>query len=132
MSKDLNPKQIAFCREYSLNGNAKQSYISAGYSEKTAEQGSSQLLSNIKVKDYLDKLREKGAKKFEFTRETAHEMLSELYNLHKIDNGSVAKGSVDSMLKMYGLNEADKIDLTSKGEALGGFEIVVDNGTKKD
>ena len=132
MSKDLNPKQIAFCREYVLNGNASASYIKAGYSEKGAQPSSSALLLNPIIQEYIEKLREKGAKKFEFTREKAHEMLSELYNLHKIDNGSVAKGSVDSMLKMYGLNEADKLDVTSKGEALGGFEIVVDDGTTKD
>ena len=127
MTRDLNPKQVAFCREYALNGNAKQSYLKAGYEGKGAEVSAHKLLSKANVKEYIEKLQEKGAKKFEFTREKAHEMLSELYNLHKID-----KGSVDSMLKMYGLNEADKVDLTSKGEALGGFQIVVDDGTKKD
>ena len=132
MSKELNPKQIAFCREYALNGNATQSYIKSGYSEKGARESAYKLLTNTHIQEYIEKLKEKGAKKFEFTREKAHEMLSELYNLHKIDNGSVAKGSVDSMLKMYGLNEADKVDVTSKGEALGGFEIVVDDGTTKD
>ena len=51
----LNPKQQAFADEYIITGNAKQSAIKAGYSEKTAEQQGSRLLSNVKVQEYIQK-----------------------------------------------------------------------------
>ena len=36
MAQDLSPKQSAFCREYVLDYNGRQSAIRAGYSAKTA------------------------------------------------------------------------------------------------
>ena len=46
----LTHKQDSFVKAYLLNGgNATQAAITAGYSEKTAEQQASRLLSNVKV-----------------------------------------------------------------------------------
>ena len=45
----LNPKQQAFVDAYLISLNAKQAAIKAGYSEKTAEQQGSRLLSHVKV-----------------------------------------------------------------------------------
>ena len=47
----LNARQQAFVNEYARGGfkNASEAAIKAGYSEKTAAQGASQLLKNIKV-----------------------------------------------------------------------------------
>jgi phage terminase small subunit len=50
----LNPRQQAFADEYIITGNATQSAIKAGYSEKTAEQQASRLLRNVKVQDYIE------------------------------------------------------------------------------
>lgn len=64
-SKKLTPKQTLFVAEYLANGmNATQAAISAGYSEKTAQEQGSRLLSNVmfaeaiaaKGKSHLDKL----------------------------------------------------------------------------
>jgi len=49
----LNIRQQAFADEYIITGNATQSAIKAGYSEKTAEQQASRLLRNVKVKNYI-------------------------------------------------------------------------------
>ena len=49
----------------------------------------------------------------------------ELINKHKDLTPAVAKGSYDSIAKMFGLNEADKVELTGKIE---GFKIVLDEG----
>lgn len=51
---DLNKRQRAFADEYIITGNATQSAIKAGYSEKTAEQQGSRLLSYAKVKNYIE------------------------------------------------------------------------------
>ena len=48
-TKALTAKQARFVEEYLVDLNATQAAIRAGYSEKTAEQGAAQLLSNIKV-----------------------------------------------------------------------------------
>ena len=50
---ELNIKQQAFADEYIITGNATQSAIKAGYSEKTAEQQASRLLRNVKVDEYI-------------------------------------------------------------------------------
>lgn len=45
----LRPQQQRFVDEYLIDLNAKQAAIRAGYSEKTAQEQSSRLLSNVKV-----------------------------------------------------------------------------------
>ena len=45
----LTDKQEAFCQEYLLDLNATQAAIRAGYSEATAQEQSSRLLSNVMV-----------------------------------------------------------------------------------
>jgi len=130
MSKELNPKQIKFCQEYVLNGNATQSYIDAGYSEKGAQPSSSALLLNPIIQEYIEELKKEAQESFKIDREWLFQGYKELIELHKDITPAVAKGSYDSIGKLLGLNEADKVDVTSKGEALGGFKIVVDDGTE--
>lgn len=60
----LNTRQRAFAEAYSIPGtetygNAKQSAIKAGYSEKSAEVTGSKLLRNAKVSAYLRGVQEK-------------------------------------------------------------------------
>lgn len=49
----LNPKQRAFADEYIITGNAIQSAIKAGYSEKYAKAQSYKLLENVGISDYI-------------------------------------------------------------------------------
>lgn len=55
----LNARQQAFVNEYARGGfkNASEAAIKAGYSERTAAQGASQLLKNIKVAEAIEDLR---------------------------------------------------------------------------
>ena len=53
---DLTPKQKLFIAEYLVDKNATQSAIRAGYSEKTAPEQGCRLLSNVNVKQELDRL----------------------------------------------------------------------------
>lgn len=121
----LNPKQEKFCQEYYKTSNATQSYISAGYSEKGAEVSASQLLRNPKVIARLDELKKEAQKEFKVDRKFLFDGYMELIEKHKDLTPAVAKGSYDSIAKMFGLNEADKVELTGKIE---GFKIVLDEG----
>ena len=53
----LNAKQEAFCREYIIDLNGTQAAIRAGYSERTAQEQSSRLLSNVMVSDRVAELK---------------------------------------------------------------------------
>lgn len=50
----LNAKQSKFCNEYLKDLNATQAAIRAGYSKKTAEQQASRLLTNVKIREFID------------------------------------------------------------------------------
>lgn len=65
----LTPKQDRFVLEYLIDLNATQAAIRAGYSEKTAQEQSSRLLSNVMVAEAIEKARLKLAAKLEITAE---------------------------------------------------------------
>lgn len=52
----LNDKQEMFCREYLIDLNATQAAIRAGYSERTANEQGSQLLSKLSIRDRISEL----------------------------------------------------------------------------
>lgn len=54
----LNDKQERFCYEYCIDFNATQAAIRAGYSEKTARQIGSKLLTNIDIQNRIKELQE--------------------------------------------------------------------------
>jgi len=59
----LSDKQKAFCHEYTIDLNATQAAIRAGYSPRTAQEQSSRLLSKAIVSDHVARLQEKQAEK---------------------------------------------------------------------
>ncbi|MFS0749538.1 terminase small subunit [Oceanobacillus sp. 1P07AA] len=60
---ELTDKQKRFVEEYIIDLNATQSAIRAGYSEKSAKQQGSYLLTNPNVLTYIKKLREEQKEK---------------------------------------------------------------------
>ena len=50
----LTTKQRLFADEYIKSGNAMQSAIKAGYSEKYAKSSSAKMLENVGIKSYID------------------------------------------------------------------------------
>ncbi len=54
--KNLTPKQIVFCNEYIKDMNATQAAIRAGYSKRTAQVQSANLLSKIMVQQKIHEL----------------------------------------------------------------------------
>ena len=61
----LNDKQEQFCKEYIIDLNATQAAIRAGYSEKTAEAQASRLLTNVKVSNRIQELKQKRSERTE-------------------------------------------------------------------
>ena len=87
----LTPKQLMFCEHYLINnGNGTQAAISAGYSERTAEAAASRLLTNVKVRAYLDSKTEKVFNKLDITfskvmKEYARIAFFDPRNLYTVD-----------------------------------------------
>ena len=74
----LTPKQQAFVNEYLIDLNATQAAIRAGYSEATAQEQSSRLLSNVMVSEAVQAAMDKRAKR---TEVTADRVIRELARL---------------------------------------------------
>ena len=68
----MNEKQKRFCEEYIIDHNATQAAIRAGYSEKTAKQIGSRLLTNVDVQACI---RTAASKVSQDTIATAEEVL---------------------------------------------------------
>ncbi len=118
--KAITPQQEKFCKEYSMNGNASKSYIAAGYSPDTAGAGSCRLLKNVKIKKRIEELKNMQTKKYLITKETMTEKFLAIHDLAMDENINVSKGALDSLVKLYGLNEAEKIDMTTKSDVTVG------------
>lgn len=54
-----NVRQKAFCEFYVASGNATESAIKAGYSEKTARSIGQRLLTNVDIQEYIKEINKK-------------------------------------------------------------------------
>lgn len=75
-------KQEMFCREYLIDLNATQAAIRAGYSENTAMEQGSRLLSNVKVQEMIVHLKSQRSKTLSIE---ANEVLSEIHKWFMCD-----------------------------------------------
>lgn len=66
---NLTEKQIRFCEEYVIDLNATQAAIRAGYSEGSAKEQGSRLLTNANIQDYLSELKQKASDILEITHQ---------------------------------------------------------------
>lgn len=82
MSKPLTDRQEMFCLEYIVDLNATKAAIRAGYSERSARQEASRLMTNDDISSRIQELMDERAKKVEVT--SAH-VLSELLKLAMVD-----------------------------------------------
>ena len=63
----MQNKHLMFIKEYLVDLNGKRAAIRAGYSAKTAEQQASRLLSNVKIKQQIDKELAKRSEKLDIS-----------------------------------------------------------------
>jgi phage terminase small subunit len=103
----LTPKQEAFVYHYCSNGgNGTQAAISAGYSEKTAQEIASQNLSKVMIKEELDKFRSNRAKEAEITVQDLIKELEESRALaDRIEQPSAMTGATMGKAKLLGLDQ---------------------------
>lgn len=74
----LNEKQQRFCDEYLIDLNATQAAIRAGYSEKTAQEQGSRLLSNVMVKSYVEERMKAREQRTEITQDAVLKELAKI------------------------------------------------------
>ena len=65
----LNARQQRFADEYIVDLNATQAAIRAGYSERTAKEQASRLLSNVNVQHYIQKRKQERVERTEITQD---------------------------------------------------------------
>jgi phage terminase small subunit len=115
---NLSPKHKAFCDQYLSNGlNATQAYKSVyKTNDKVSEAAASRLLSNVKVKEYIQQEQNKTSQKLEITREFLIKEYLELIESAKTDENFIDRGnwnkSLAQLAKLLGLDAAIKQDIT--------------------
>tara|TARA_R110002110_G_scaffold204640_1_gene416065 strand:- start:4535 stop:4993 length:459 start_codon:yes stop_codon:yes gene_type:complete len=142
MSK-LTVKQNKFCEEYVNTSSPSKAYKSAYDVSPTTKMNvisvkASELLQNGNVKVRIKELKDQLAAKHFITRqdiangyleiinawkglmtlaskdELTKEQKQKFYLLKEMVKGSDYRGAFDSLARMYGLNEPDKIDIRQK------------------
>lgn len=115
---NLSVKHKAFCDEYLSNGlNATQAYKSVyKTNDKVSEASSSRLLSNVKLKEYIQQEMDKTSEKLEITREFLIKEYLELIESAKTDENFIDRGnwnkSLSQLAKLLGLDAAIKQEIT--------------------
>ena len=144
MNAHLTEKQIRFCNEYIKDFNATRSY-KAAYpgckKDETAAQAGSRMLRNVKVKEYIEQLKEELKATGKITQEMIMAELAKigfsdirklynenggLKNIHEIDdNTAAAISGIETFQEFEGYGEdreyigdTKKIKLYSKDKAL--------------
>lgn len=93
----MTARQIAFCLAYAGSGNATQSAIEAGYSEKTANEQASRLLTNVNIQNYLKELQEQNASKKIADAREMQEVLTSIIRQEMEEENIVVEGCGDGV-----------------------------------
>lgn len=107
---NLNVKQQSFCEHYIANKKiGVKAAISAGYSERTADVKASQLLSLVKVQDYIEELLEEAKER---NKITVDELIQGLADITRFDLAEIF--NEDGSLKpIHEIPEAHRKALSS-------------------
>jgi len=130
----LTAKQERFCQEYINCLNGTEAAIRAGYSAKTAQVIATENLLKPMILNKLKELQKPLAEKLKITRD---DILKEYQTLYKSEpDGFLVKHSdrlkaLELTAKMLGFNEPDKLDLTTKGEAINKINYIVKDEKQK-
>ena len=110
----LTAKQQRFVEEFCSNGfNATKAAISAGYSEKTAQEQSSRLLSKVIVSDAVQEFMNKATKKALVTTE---DIVKELWQLGRYAEAeSVRHSALKTLTDFTGGFDSNKKQVEHSG-----------------
>ena len=112
----MSPKQQRFAEEYVVDHNATQAAIRAGYSEQTAKQQGSRLLTNVDVIEAVRAKEARLSRKIEVTVASLTEELEEARSL-ALEKGhaSAAVQATMGIAKLHGLLvERSEVKTTSE------------------
>ena len=103
----LNARQAAFVREYLVDGNATKAAVRAGYSERTAQEISSRLLSKAMIKEAIAAAQAKVEKRvIERTAITKADVIAMamegVKGAKEAGEWSAYKGNVDLVARLHG------------------------------
>lgn len=93
----VTARQIAFCLAYAGSGNATQSAIEAGYSEKSARSQGQYLLTNPDIQNYLKTLQEEHASKKIADAREMQEVLTSIIRQEMEEENIVVEGCGDGV-----------------------------------
>ncbi|MCF7672480.1 terminase small subunit [Bacillus subtilis] len=110
----LTSKQERFVSEYLIDLNATQAAIRAGYSEKTAQEQSSRLLSNVMVQQAVSDAQNRVAEKAEWSAADRLRMLAGIAEANIKDDPRVAVSAIAEANKMQGSHAPTKTEHTGK------------------
>lgn len=93
----MTARQISFCLAYAGSGNATQSAIEAGYSEKTAYSAGQRLLKNVDVQNYLKELKDQNASNKIADAKEMQEVLTSIIRQEMEEENIVVEGCGDGV-----------------------------------
>lgn len=93
----VTARQIAFCLAYAGSGNATQSAIEAGYSEKSARSQGQYLLTNPDIQNYLKTLQEEHASAKIADAREMQEVLTSIIRQEMEEENIVVEGCGDGV-----------------------------------
>lgn len=138
----LTPKQERFCQEYVNCMNGTEAAIKSGYSAKTAKEMAMENLTKPHISERLKELQKPIADQLNITRERiARNILKIAEPDNKVidpENGIFPTKESDILkanellAKMFGFNEPDKLDLTTKGESIKPVSFTVNSQSVAD
>ena len=136
----LNKQRKLFCKEYIIDLNATQAAIRAGYSDKTAKQQGSKLLTFVDVQEEIQRLMNKRANKVEITAENVLESILSIREtctkgmpiISKVTGGIIGESMTDisGALKANELLGKHLKLFTDKVEHSGSIEMPIIKITK--
>lgn len=108
MQAKLTNKQQAFCYEYTIDHNAKEAAIRAGYKEHTAKEAGCRLLTNVNCKPEIDRIEAKNRAKSDYDRQQAELDYEQVRQLALVKGDyQAANTAIRGKNKLYAL-EIDK------------------------
>jgi phage terminase small subunit len=129
--KELTQKQKLFCEYYIEEWNASESARRAGYSLKTAGSMGSENLKKPEINAYIKELQcdiEKIAKVSRLKILNAYKDIA-FSDLITSDPKDELK-ALDSISKMLGYNDAEKFDITSKGDKIEAVQFYLPDNNR--
>ena len=90
---EMTARQVKFCLEYANTGNAKESAIRAGYSERTAKNQGARLLNQENIQNYLKEISDSFASGKIADAEEIQERLTEIIRGEALEEVIVVVGT---------------------------------------